>query len=170
MKTCNSERWSTSFVSAEFLWDYCWLAQPYSAQRGVFTETASRGNLSSLKQTIPEKRNHRPTATTAASTFSFPSPHGRGSYPSFPFADAPFPQKRGPLSLCAIKSTVSSVEGKHWCLPACLFTLSQNSNPQICWTHLVSFPNAKALFLLRFVLYSQSLSMLTGELFLRKWS
>lgn len=170
MKTRNSERWSASVVRAEFLWDHCWLSQPCSAQRGVFTETASRGNLSSLKQTIPEKRNHRPTATTAASTFSFPSPHGREAYPSCLFADAPFPQKRGPLFQCAIKSTVSSVESKHWGLPACLFTLSQNSNPQICWAHLVSFPNAKALFLLLFVLYSQSLPMLTGELCRRKWS
>lgn len=76
----------------------------------MFTETASRNNLSSLKQTIPEKRNHRPTATTAASTFSFPSPHGRGFYPSCLFADAPFPQKRGPLSLCVVKSIVSSDE------------------------------------------------------------
>lgn len=86
------------------------------------------------------------------------------------FADAPFPQKRGPLSLCVIKNGVSSVEGRRWCLPACLFTLSQNSNPQIRWRHLVSFPNAKALFPLLFVLNSRSLPMLTGELCLRKWS
>lgn len=135
----------------------------------MFTETASRDNLSSLKQTIPEKRNHRPTATTAASTFSFPRPHGRGSYSSCLFADAPFPQKRGPLSLGVIKSTVSSVEGRCWCLPACLFTLSQKSNPQIRWRHLVSFPNAKALFLLLFVVHSRSPPMLTGELCCRKW-
>lgn len=115
MKTCNSERWSTSVVSAEFLWDYCWLAQPCSAQRGTFTETASWDNLSSLKQTIPEKRNHRPTATTAASTFSFPSPHGRGSYPSCLIADAPgfFSKCKGSVSpsLC---SAFSVSPYAHW--------------------------------------------------------
>lgn len=75
-------------MKTEFLWDYSWLCSTVTGtprQECLLRQHVSHDSLSCLKETIPERKDHRDThSPQSCIKFLIPKPH---TYKGSPFAD-----------------------------------------------------------------------------------